>query len=174
MWIQVLLYIAILLVKIVEVTLATTRIVLITRGERLKGAFIGFFEVCIWVVLVSTVLKDISSDPIKLFVYALGFALGNFLGSVFEEKLAIGTTRVEVIVKETDGIELISRIRENGYAVTSISGEGMNSKRTVLIMHVKRKMASKLIRLIHQYQENVVITVNEIKPVYGGFGTLKK
>jgi uncharacterized protein YebE (UPF0316 family) len=171
---QIAMYILILVVKMIEVTLATTRIVLITRGERVKGAIIGFFEVCIWVVLVSTVLKDITSDPFKILVYAIGFSLGNYVGSVFEEKLGIGTSRLEAIVKEEDGVELVNKIREFGYAVTVVSGDGMSFKRSVLIMHVKRKQAKNLVKLIHGYEKNVVITINEIKPVYGGYGTLKK
>ena len=53
-----LIYFLILAAKIVEISIGTTRIVLITRGERGLGAILGFFEVLIWLVLVSTVLKD--------------------------------------------------------------------------------------------------------------------
>lgn len=112
------LYVLILIVKILEVTLATTRIVLITKGERVKGAIIGFFEVIIWVLLISTVLKDITEDPIKIFIYAIGFSVGNYIGSLVEEKIGIGTTRVELIVKEEHGQALASNIREHGFAVT--------------------------------------------------------
>lgn len=168
------LYFLILTVKIFEVTLATTRIVLITKGEKLKGAFIGFFEVIIWILLVSTVLKDITSDPIKIFVYALGFALGNYVGTSFEQKLGVGTVRVEAIVKEEDGNQLVQTLRDNGFAVTVLVGEGMNYKRHVLIMHIKRKRTGEVVDLIKGLQDNVVITINEVKPIYGGYGVIKK
>lgn len=167
-------YFLILIVKIFEVTLATTRIVLITKGEKIKGACIGFFEVIIWIMLVSTVLKDISSDPIKIFVYALGFALGNYVGTSFEERLGIGTVRIEAIVKEEDGEQLECALREKGLALTVIVGEGMNYKRHVIIMHVKRKRTHEVVTLIKGLQENVVITINEVKPIYGGYGVIKK
>ena len=73
-----LIYLLMLVAKIVEISIGTTRIMLITRGERVLGSILGFFEVLIWVILVSTVLKDITSDPIKVIIYALGFALGNY------------------------------------------------------------------------------------------------
>lgn len=167
-------YIIILIVKIIEVTLSTTRIVLITKGEKIKGAIIGFFEVIIWLMLVSTVLKDISEDPIKILVYALGFALGNYVGTSFEEMLGVGTVRIETIVKEEDGDHLVDALRERGYAVTVLEGEGMNYKRNVLIMHIKRKRTVETVNLIKELQDNVVITVNEIKPIYGGYGVIKK
>ncbi|QUI22795.1 DUF2179 domain-containing protein [Vallitalea pronyensis] len=168
------LYVLILIVKILEVTLATTRIVLITKGERVKGAIIGFFEVIIWVLLISTVLKDITEDPIKIFIYAIGFSVGNYIGSLVEEKIGIGTTRVELIVKEEHGQALASNIREHGFAVTVINGEGMNFNRFVMISHVQRKRTKEFINIVRACQENVVITVSEIKPIYGGYGILRK
>ncbi|WP_162371183.1 DUF2179 domain-containing protein [Anaerotalea alkaliphila] len=171
---RILLYLVILLAKVFEVTLATTRIVMITKGERGKGAIIGFFEIIIWVVLVSTVLKDITADPIKIFIYALGFSLGNFFGSIFEEKLGLGTTRMEVIAKEEQGKDLVDALRAGGYAVTVIDGEGMHHKRNVLVLHVPRKKTKEVVNMIKGYQEEVVITVNEVKPVYGGYGIIKK
>jgi len=173
MW-EIGLYLLIFVAKIFEVTLATTRIVLITKGEKVKGAFIGFFEVIIWVILVSTVLKDITSDPIKIIVYALGFSLGNYFGSMFEQSLGIGTIRIEAIVMEHHGNDLVERLRKKGYAITVIEAKGMNCDRQVLIMHVQRKVLREVTELIRKYQDNVVITVNEIKPIYGGFGIMKK
>ncbi len=167
-------YLLILVAKIVEVTLATTRIVLITKGEKLLGSIIGFFEIIIWVIIISTVLKDITSDPIKVVVYALGFAIGNYLGSVVEEKLSFGTLRLEAIVKEKDGDELVESLRKNGFAVTVVKGKGMNSDRYVLIMNIKRRKLSEATQLIKEIQSNVVITINDIKPVYGGYGLIKK
>jgi uncharacterized protein YebE (UPF0316 family) len=167
-------YLLILIVKIFEITLSTTRIVLITKGERLKGAVIGFVEVIIWVILVSTVLVDVSNDPIKVFIYALGFALGNYIGSMVEEKIGIGTARVEIIVKEEHGGELVDNIRQHGFGVTLLQGEGMNYRRNVLISHIKRKRSKEFIDIVRSYQDNVVITISEIKPIYGGYGILKR
>ncbi len=171
---MVLLYLAILITKIIEVSIGVTRIVLITRGERALGAFLGFIEVIIWIVLVSTVLVNVTEDPIKVVVYAAGFALGNYVGSLLEQKLGIGNVRVEVIVKEDHGKQLADRIREKGYAVTVLTGKGMSFDRNVLLMNIRRKDYSSVVGMIKKLQENVVITVNDIKPVYGGYGTLKR
>ncbi|WDV44641.1 DUF5698 domain-containing protein [Clostridiaceae bacterium M8S5] len=172
--IDILTYLLILFVKVIEVTLATTRIVFITKGERVKGAVIGFFEVLIWVMLISTVLTNLSEDPIKVLIYALGFALGNYIGSIVEEKIGVGTTRVEMIVKQENGDELAKVIRSHGFAVTLIQGEGMNFNRKVLISHIQRKRTNEFIEIVKEKEKNVVITINEIKAVYGGYGILKR
>jgi uncharacterized protein YebE (UPF0316 family) len=167
-------YVLMLVMKVVEVSIGTLRIVLITRGERVLGAFLGFIEVLLWIILVSTVLKDVSSDPVKVVVYAAGFALGNYAGSFIEEKLGIGNVRVEAIVLEEDGKALAGQIRDKGYAVTVMEGQGMNYKRNVLLMNIRRKDCESVVSLIKNLQQNVVITMNDIKPVYGGFGVLKR
>ncbi len=170
----VLFYLMIFVAKMIEVSIATTRIVLITRGERVLGAFLGFFEVIIWIILVSTVLTNISEDPIKVVVYAAGFAFGNYMGSVVEQKLAIGNMRVEAIVMEEHGDDLANQIRSHGHAVTVIDGKGMNYDRKVLLMNIRRKDYPDVVSQIKATQSNVVITANDIKPVYGGYGLLKK
>lgn len=167
-------YFVIFLLKVIEVSIGTTRIVLITRGERLLGACLGFIEVVIWIFIVSTVLQDISSDPIKAVVYSIGFAVGNFVGSLLEEKLAIGNVRVEAIVMDNQGEYIANEIRNEGYAVTVLTGKGMSFDRKVLLMNIKRKDYSHVVEMIKSVQENVVITINDIKPVYGGHGILKK
>ncbi len=167
-------YLIIFFVKIIEVTMATVRIVLVTKGERIKGALIGLVEVMIWAMLVSKVLDNLTEDPFKLVIYALGFAIGTFTGSVFEQKLGFGNVRIEVIVKEEDGKRLAKALRGEGFAVTELVGQGMNHSRSVLVMHVKRKRSAHAIEIIKEQEYNAVITVNDVKPVYGGYGILKR
>lgn len=168
------LYIIILFIKILEVSLATLRIVLITKDERLKGAIIGFFEVIIWVIVVSTVLKNVTEDPFKVVVYALGFAIGNFVGSKFENYLAIGTTNIEVITHKKDGKALSIALRKEGYPVTAVEAYGMNDRREILYIRIPRKEVNKTVQFIRSFQQDVVITINDIKPVYGGYRTHRK
>ncbi len=170
----ILLYFVIFVVKVLEVSLATLRIVLITKDERLKGAIIGFFEVIIWVFVVATVLSNITNDPFKVVVYALGFAVGNFVGSKLENYLAIGTTNVEVITHKVDGKKLSQELRENGFAVTAVEAYGMTDRREILYMHVPRKEVQSATKLIRRIVDDVVITINDIKPVYGGYKTMRR
>ncbi len=168
------LYLVILVLKTIEVSMATLRIVLITKDERIKGAIIGFFEVILWVFLVSTVLTTITEDPFKVVVYALGFALGNYVGSRLENYLAIGTTSIQAIVLKEHGKELSQMLRNLGFAVTAVDAFGMNFKREILYLHVPRRKVQDTVKLIKSFQNNVVITVNDIKPMYGGYRLLRK
>jgi len=171
---QLLIYGFILVFKTIEVSMATLRIVLITKDERLKGAIIGFFEVMIWVILVSTVLTNITQDPIKVVIYALGFAIGNYSGSKIENFIAIGTSNIEAIVLKEHGKQLSRDLRAHGFAVTAVNAYGMNSEREILYIHLPRKKVREAVALIKSLQTNVVITINDIKPIYGGYRMLRK
>jgi uncharacterized protein YebE (UPF0316 family) len=168
------LYLVIFFVKIFEVSLATLRIVLITKGEKVKGAAIGFFEVIIWVLLASTVLINIAQDPIKVVVYAAGFAIGNYTGSTLESYLALGTTSIQAIVHKEHGKSLSIALRETGLALTAVEAYGMSDKKEILYINLPRKKVPQTVKLIKEFQNDVVITVNDIKPVYGGYNKLRK
>ena len=47
--------------RIVDVTLGTLRIIFVSKGEKLKAPVIGFFEILIWVVVISQVLSRADS-----------------------------------------------------------------------------------------------------------------
>lgn len=168
-----LIYFFIFISKIVEVSLTTVRTVLLTKGEKVYAAIIGFFEVIIWLLVVGNVLDGIQDDPIKIVVYALGYACGNYLGSIVEDKLAIGIITMNVIVKKEDGEEMLKVLRRAEVGVTSIEGEGLDSKKLILILHLKRKRKKEIIKLIESVDMKSVISITDTKTVYGGFGVRK-
>jgi uncharacterized protein YebE (UPF0316 family) len=162
-------------VKIFEVSISVVRLVLITKGEKKVGAVIGFFEVIIWLVLVATVLNDIMDDPIKIVIYALGFSVGQVVGSMIESKIGIGTVRVEAITLVDDGNKLVKYLREEeNIAVTVMDAQGMKHPRKMLIMYIPRFKLKKAVRIIRNKCDNVVLTTDDVKPIFGGYRRLRK
>jgi hypothetical protein len=95
----VVLPILIFLARVIDVSLGTLRIIFIARGRRKLAPLLGFFEVLIWIVVVSQVMQNLHS-PLSFIAYAAGFATGNYVGMWIEDKLAIGTLIVRVIVPQ--------------------------------------------------------------------------
>lgn len=164
-----LIYVLIFFAKLVEVSLATVRNVLINRGEKLKGALIGFFEVMIWVLVVNQVLAGLSEDPLKLIVYCLAFACGNYLGVIIENKLAIGMACIQVVVKEERKEALSEALRSRDFGVTIVKGEGKNGPVDVLMIYLKRKRSKEAIELIHEFSPKSLITINDIRHLRNGY-----
>ena len=165
-----LLYIIIFCAKIIEVSISTIRVVFIGKGERVKGAILGFVEIMIWLIVVSSVLNNITEDPIKMLIYAAAFSLGNYLGVTIESKIAVGLASIQVVVNEKDGDVLANILREQGYGVTIIEGKGKNeSIKNLLFIQLKRKKIPEAVKLIKQHNPEAYITVNDIKSRLGGY-----
>ncbi len=165
-----LLYFIIFFAKIIEVSISTIRLVFINKGERAKGAMLGFVEILIWLVVVSSVLNNITEDPIKVFIYAAAFSLGNFLGVTIESKIAVGLSSIQAVVNQKDGEVLADALREQGYGVTIIEGKGIGeSIKNLLFIQLKRRKIPEAVKLIKSHSPDAYITVNEIKTMLGGY-----
>ncbi len=165
-----LLYIIIFCAKIVEVSISTIRLVYINKGERVKGAVLGFVEIMIWLIVVSSVLNNITADPIKVFVYAAAFSLGNFIGVTIESKIAVGLASIQVVASEKTGEILAGILRDENFGVTIIDGRGKNdSKKILLFIQLKRKKIPAAVKIIKQTAPDAYITVNDIKSMLGGY-----
>lgn len=165
MWMYIFIFVA----KLVEVSLATVRNVLINRGEKIKGAAIGFFEVLIWVYVVSNVITNVTEDFTKVIVYCFAFALGNYVGVTLESKLAIGTASIQAVVGVTRHEELENALRDRGFGVTTIHGEGKDGTVEVLMIYLKRKLVGEAIDLIREYVPTAMVTVNDVRELRNGY-----
>ncbi|HRT69633.1 MAG TPA: DUF5698 domain-containing protein [Bacilli bacterium] len=170
----VLLYIIIFIAKIIEVTIGVLRMVLITKGERKLATVIAFFEIVIWLLVVSTVLVDITEDPFKVLAYAAGFAFGQMFGSLLEDKIALGNIRVEIIADEDIGIKLANHLRDNKFGVTTIEASGMTHKKMIIFLYAARKQMKSIQNLCNEVSKDLVITVDDIRPLAGGYYKIRK
>lgn len=160
----------ILIAKVVEVSLTTLRMVFISKGEKTFASVIGFIEVTIWLKVASVVLVNINDYPAKMFVYALGFAIGSYIGLMIEDKLGLGYSQIQVIADIDDSEILAGAIRNLGRAVTTTKGKGKDSEKAILFTYAKRKDKDEILNEIEKLKINSVITVSETQKVYGGFG----
>lgn len=164
------LYLVIFVAKTIEVSISTIRLVYNSKGERFKGAILGFFEIMIWILVVSSVLNNITEDPLKIIAYAAGFSLGNLLGVYIESLIAIGISSIQVVVSEETGEVLAKNLREHDFGVTIIDGEGKDhSKKNLLFIQLKRKKIPDAVKIIKQTDPKAYISVNDVKSTIGGF-----
>lgn len=161
-------YVFIFFGKIIEVACATLRIVMINRGERTKGSLLAFLEFSLWIFITGTVLSDFQNSPQKVVVLALAFALGVFIGSWLENKIALGLSTLQVITTEKP-TDLVDRLRESNLGVTIIDGEGKDGPRFILNIHLKRNRVNSTVKLINANIEHCVITISDVKVLKGGY-----
>lgn len=156
--------------KVIEVTLTTLRMLFVNKGAKLYASTIGFLEVLVWVKVASIVLIGINENPASMFVYALGFSAGAYVGIKIEERIGLGYSRLEMITTKEDGEALAEEIRKLGKAVTITQGEGKDGDKIILTTFLRRKTKEIVINKAKEMGTKGVITVSEIQKVYGGFG----
>ena len=167
-------YIFIFCGKIIEVSIATLRIVLISRGERTVGSVVAIAEVTIWIFVTGTVITGFQSDLMKVVVFVVAFAIGNFIGSWLEEKLALGLSQIQVIVHEKDDeTRLVGALREKGFGVTTMEVRGMDDIRYMLMLILKRKMTKDAIAFIDETCPNALVTIGDVEAKGGYMHNLK-
>lgn len=162
-------YLFIFCARICDVSLATMRMLMVVRGQRLYAAFIGFFEVIIYIVALNKIFSNLN-NPINLIVYAAGFATGNFVGSLIEEKLAVGTLTVQVITMKAP-LELTEILREQGFGVTVIEGQGREGTRYILQIILQRKCINILRKKIDEWDPDAFWTIFDARYTKGGIFT---
>ena len=86
----------IFLARICDVTIGTIRIILVSKGRKNMAPFLGFFEVFIWILAISRIMQNLN-NPICYIAYAGGFAAGNYIGMMVEEKIALGVILIRII-----------------------------------------------------------------------------
>lgn len=159
-------YLFIFCARICDVSLATMRTLMVVRGMRIYAALIGFFEVTIFVIALNKIFTNLS-DPLNLLSYALGFATGNFVGSLLEEKLAVGVLTVQVITMKQPQ-QLTDILRGKGYGVTVIEGSGKEGPRLILQIILPRKKIKDIEKEIDNWDPEAFLTVFDARTTKGG------
>jgi uncharacterized protein YebE (UPF0316 family) len=159
----------ILVSKIIEVTMETLRIILVNKGYRKQGAIIAFFELLLWVFIASRVITGITAAPLKGVVYSLGYAIGVYLGSRLESRIAIGKILVQTITSEEIGAVMAQTLRQKGYGVTTIRAKGKDSNKMVLMIFANRRGKEEIIRSIQKIDADAMIETNDVSTLHGGY-----
>ncbi len=152
--------------RVCDVTLGTLRIIFISRGRRKLAPLLGFFEVLIWIVVIGQLVQHLHSVTAYI-CYAGGFAAGNFVGMWLEERLALGTFVLRVIISD-DGETLARKIHEAGFGATRIDGQGAAGPVKLIYTIVKRRHVNQVLAIIHATAPNAFVSIEEVRSTEKG------
>lgn len=153
----------IFVLRLLDVGMATVRIVLLGRGRRGPAAVLGFFEALVWVLAIARVFDGLD-DPARMVAFALGFAAGTYAGSVVEEWMALGHALIRVVAPIAS-VPVAPLLREKGYGATVLNGDGLAGEVRVTFCVVPRKKVPSVMRLIHGANPEVFVTVEQTSTV---------
>ena len=152
--------------RIIDVTLGTLRIIFISRGRKYLAPLLGFVEVLIWVAVISQLVRG-ANNLVAYLAYAAGFAAGNFIGMFIEDKLAIGTLIIRVII-QNHAEELVTNLRAAGFGVTNVDAEGASGPVKLIYTIVRRRDLAEVICIIHHEHPNAFVSIEEARSTEKG------
>ena len=152
--------------RVFDVTLGTLRIIFISRGKKYIAPLLGFVEVFIWIAVVAQIVRGVN-DLVTYFAYAAGFAAGNFVGMFIEDRLAIGTQVIRIIVPE-GADDLTTNLSTAGYGITRVEGMGANGPVKLIYTVVKRKDIPIVLSLIHQTHPHAFLSIEDVRSTQEG------
>ena len=157
--------------RICDVTLGTLRIIFVSKGERTKAPLVGFFEVFIWIVIISQILSR-ANNLISYLAYAGGYATGNYVGIWVENKIAFGFQIYRIYATQNRGAELIKLLNQNGLGSTLIRGEGAVSEVDIIETVVSRKSVAQIQEILTEFDPEVFYYVEDIRSKRKGIFSL--
>lgn len=118
----------------VNVSLWTFRVALAARGRKVAAGLAAGVEALLFALVFGAVVSALD-QPVRVAAYAVGVAVGTFLGIIADERLAGGQSLAHVVV---DGREACTQelLHELGWPVTATAGTGVRGPVTVLTVAV--------------------------------------
>jgi uncharacterized protein YebE (UPF0316 family) len=166
-WLEYLIIpIFIFIARILDVSVGTLRIIMVSKGYRVLAPILGFIEVFVWIIAIGQIMQNLNNFY-NYISYALGFAAGTYLGMYLENKISLGLVLIRIITQR-DANELLEYLRTNDYVATSVDAEGNLGPVKIFFLVLKRSELNKISKVINEYNPRAFYTVEEIKYVKGG------
>ncbi len=165
----ILLCIKVFLCRIVDVSLATFRTVIIVKGKTKIAAMIAIVEAMVWFLVVREALNFEANtflDTINIaLAYAIGFSVGNILGSELSKRIS-GTINVQIVTSSKND-DMIKKIQEKGFEITVIDAKASqySGEKNIIFAVIESKRLKEFRKLIYELDEKAFILASETKIV---------
>ena len=140
-------YLFIFICKILENSIGTLRLIIVSNGKKLEGAILNFILSLIWII--STSLVVLNNNIYKILIFAIGSLIGSYIGSLLEEKIALSKNMLFIVKKK---YKKISKL-ENTYLIN----------KDILMIMVKRKKRKEIIDKILNIDNKAIIISESAK-----------
>lgn len=157
------LYSMIFISKVVENALATLRLIVVSNGKKWLGAILQLLIAIVWVFVTGIVVTDIKKDPLKIVFFAIGSFVGSYVGSIIEERLALGNNMISAIISSKHVEQVMEELKKEQYGVTVLEGYQDNQK--LLMSLVPRKKRQEVTKIIRKFEPGAFMSAEKVAPI---------
>ncbi|MFY9173631.1 MAG: DUF5698 domain-containing protein [Petrimonas mucosa] len=158
--------------RICDVSLGTLRIIFVSKGERYIAPVIGFFEVFIWVVIISQILIR-ANDLVAYLSYAAGYASGNYVGILLEQRIAYGIILCRIYTQK-NGMELVQILNRMNFGATLTHGKGSTDKVDIVETVIDRNQMRNLEATLTGFDANIFYVIEDVRTKQNGIFAKRK
>lgn len=147
--------------RVADVTLGTMRIIFVSKGSRTWAPLLGFFEVLIWLLAMQQVFRNLD-NWVCYIAYAAGFAAGNLVGLMIENRIAMGRLALRIITRQ-DSRALVRWFRSNGFGITIVNAQGVKGMVKILFMIINRRDLPGIERKIRHFNPRAFYSIEDVR-----------
>ena len=159
--------------RICDVSMETIRVIYISRGIKYLAPIIAFFEIVIWLLAMEVVMKDLANIA-NFLAFALGFAVGTYVGLVIEEKLSIGMVILRIVTTDESNEEIVSFMQSENYGITTLDATGSRGSVKVILSLVNRTDVPRITQHIQATNPHAFFSIEDVRYVNQGVFRPKK
>jgi uncharacterized protein YebE (UPF0316 family) len=151
----------IFIARIGDVSMETIRVIYISRGIKYLAPIIAFFEIIIWLLVMEVVMSDLTNIA-NFFAFALGFAMGTYVGLAIEEKLSIGMVIMRIVTTEESNEEIATFLQSENFGVTRLDAKGERSNVKVNVTLVNRTDVSRITKHLQTTNPHAFFSIEDV------------
>ena len=159
--------------RVCDVSMETIRVIYISRGIKYLAPIIAFFEIVIWLLAMEVVMKDLANIA-NFLAFALGFAVGTYVGLVIEEKLSIGMVILRIVTTDESNEEIVSFMQSENYGITTLDATGSRGSVKMILSLVNRTDVPRITQHIQATNPHAFFSIEDVRYVNQGVFRPKK
>ena len=153
--------------RICDVSMEMIRVICISRGIKYLAPVIAFFEIVIWLLAMEVVMKDLSNIA-NFMAFALGFAMGTYVGLVIEERLSIGMVILRIITTEESEEQIAGFLAAEHCGATRPDAQGSRGNVKMVISLVNRTDVPQITDFIRAVNPGAFFSIEDVRYVNKG------
>jgi len=151
----------------------TIRVIYISRGIKYLAPLIAFFEIVIWLLAMEVVMQDLANIG-NFLAFALGFAVGTYVGLIIEEKLSIGMVILRIVTTDESNEEIVSFMQSENYGITTLDATGSRGSVKMILSLVNRTDVTRITQHIQATNPHAFFSIEDVRYVNQGVFRPKK
>ena len=149
----------ILVLRTIDVSLATLKTIFIVEGRNVLAPSLGFIEATVYVIAATIVFEDLG-NPLKIVGFGLGFSLGTANGMYWAQRLGLGSVTVRLF-KSGEADDLVDALREAGFRLTSMQGSGRDGPVAMIQIVLRKRAVSHALEVARPWLASCFVTVGD-------------